>query len=100
MIQHHAMKSIDFYLEYFEFDMTDEKLTIIYKEFNDIDNLKKQDNMVESAGNNYEFYQEIYNVTYQIMDYRQKQKDFLNCIVYFIMSIALLGQLLILINYI
>lgn len=100
MIQHHATKSIDFYLEYFDFNMTDTKLTIIYKQFTNPEILKKQDSMAQRAGNNYEFYQEIYNVTYQINDYKNKKQRYLSTIIYFLMSISLLCQLLIIINFI
>ena len=87
MIQYHSINSIEFYMNLFDITMTENKVDIFFKKSNDQKFLKEQNLYANKAGHDYEFYQYLYNITYQINHYKQKYKNLLNTFIYLFLSI-------------
>jgi len=98
MIQHHAMKSIDFYKPYYDFVIKDDTLHIFFKKSEDPEIIKGQEHFSFRAGDNYEFFQHLYNITYQIKYRKELYNNILNSVVYGLMTIDFLLEIIILLN--
>lgn len=101
IIQHHAKKSLDYYDYYFKIDGNFEtgKVTIIYRELLDSIDIKEQNEFdPETVMKWWEFYQYLYNISYQINLLFDSTKNYINVIYYGTYTVGFIFYLTILLG--
>ena len=99
MIKHHAIKSLDYYKYYFDFILQEGTLHIFFNKLADPVDKQKQEEIAPYAYKEWEFYQYLYNIAYQIQSLNDTYKNHLNACVYGMMGIAFLIQSLLLLGW-
>lgn len=87
IVKHHAIQSLDFYDIYFEFTLVDSTLHVFFKDLHNIKKKEEQEKLSSSAAANWEFFQYLYNITYQIYYRKDLYRIILNVFVYGLISL-------------
>lgn len=98
IIKQHAIESIQIYEKYYDFVVTEDTIHVFLKQSSDAEFKEKQDFLLPTAANYWEFFQDLYNVTYQINYRKNLYKYHLGTIIYTLITLSFLFELVILLK--
>lgn len=82
--------------KYYDFVVTEDTIHVFLKKSNDTEFKEKQDFLLPTAANYWEFFQDLYNITYQINYRKTLYKFHLGAIIYSLISLTFLLEVIIL----